>query len=145
MTGNGSLNLISPIKKEITPKDIRSFGLILGLILAFVSSRIFFKFHSGNFIYLAYLSGISVILTLFFPFLMMPVYRAWMKAAGVIGWFNTRVILILCFYIVMAPIGVFLRLVRRDLLGLSIDKKAASYWLHREKRAPEPGQYEKQF
>lgn len=36
-------------------------------------------------------------------------YNAWMKVAGVIGWINTRIILGLCFYALIMPIGFIMR------------------------------------
>jgi hypothetical protein len=46
----------------------------------------------------------------------------WMKVAGVIGWINTRLILGVCFYLLITPLGVFM-----SLLGkLQYRKKAVS-------------------
>lgn len=41
---------------------------------------------------------------LFYP------YKGWMSIAGVIGWINTRIILGVCFYLMLFPLGIVLKL-----------------------------------
>lgn len=59
------------------------------------------------------------------------VYRAWMLAALPTGWVVSHVLLGLVYYGVITPIGLFLRLLGRDLLGLRMERGAASYWRER--------------
>jgi len=83
---------------------------------------------------------------LFIPLVLKPIYAVFNKVASiVIDLIFTRFILIIFFYLVFAPTGILSRLMRKDLLGLKLDKKAASYWIKRAKAAVEPAQYEKQF
>lgn len=56
------------------------------------------------------------------------VYRAWMRGAMPMGWVVSHVLLGVVFYGVITPIGLLLRLMGRDLLGLKFDRGAASYW-----------------
>ena len=58
---------------------------------------------------------LAISLVLMSLYLMKPAWlwlphRIWMTIAGAIGWFNTRVILGLCFYLLITPIGFTLRL-----------------------------------
>jgi hypothetical protein len=41
----------------------------------------------------------------------------------------TYVILTLMFFLVITPIGLALRLVRKDLLQMRLDRKKVSYWV----------------
>ncbi len=59
------------------------------------------------------------------------VYRAWMLAALPTGWVVSHVLLGIVYYGVITPIGLFLRLIGRDLLGLRMERGAASYWRQR--------------
>ncbi|MDH3745135.1 MAG: SxtJ family membrane protein [Acidobacteriota bacterium] len=65
-------------------------------------------------------------------------------AAFPIGMVIGFVLLSLTYYLVVTPIGLFFRLLRRDLLDRSIDRGAASYWVTRSPR-PQPGRYFRQF
>ena len=52
-------------------------------------------------------------------------HRIWMTIAGAIGWFNTRVILGLCFYLLIAPIGFILRIFGKLQYKNSISEKSS--------------------
>lgn len=96
--------------------------------------------------YLAVIGLFFAAAGLFAPFVLRPVYAVFNKAASIIiDLVFTRFILMIFFYLIFAPIGIFSRLMRKDLLGLKIDKKAASYWIKRAKVVVDPAQYEKQF
>ncbi|QTH63655.1 hypothetical protein J1N51_13170 [Psychrosphaera ytuae] len=41
---------------------------------------------------------------LFYP------YKVWMSLAGIIGWVNTRLVLGVCFYVMLLPLGLVLKL-----------------------------------
>jgi len=126
-------------------KNLRSFGLILGAIFLFLGLRLFFKYSRPDFLLLALLGGIFVILGVFLPSRLGPIYRIWMKIAWLISWINTRVLLGAFFYIVITPIGLFMKLARKDLLSLKLQKDKDSYWTKRERPEVNLTQYEKQF
>lgn len=56
-----------------------------------------------------------------------PVFRFWMKLAHVLGWINTRLVLGLVFYGLIAPIGILMRLVGHDPLRRRWDAMRQSY------------------
>jgi hypothetical protein len=57
----------------------------------------------------------------------------------------TRVILSLLFYLIITPIGLFLRILGKDLLGLKEEKNQKSYWNMRNSEKEQKQNYEKQF
>jgi len=71
-----------------------------------------------------------------------PVYIAWMKFVYLFGWVNTRLMLIIIFYLVFTPIGLVMRLCGVDPLERKINKKEKSYWKKKELSKPN---YERQF
>jgi len=60
-----------------------------------------------------------------------PLYKLWMKFALVLGWVNTRLLLIIIFYAVLTPLAFFYRLFGKSFMKLKIDTEAASYWEQR--------------
>lgn len=66
-----------------------------------------------------------------------PVYRVWMKVGAVVGAFNTRLILGIVYYLVITPVGVFLRLARKDPLRRRPERGAETYRVPSTPRAPE--------
>ncbi len=63
----------------------------------------------------------------------------------VLGSVVSRVILTLLFFLVLTPTGLVARLAGKDFLRLKLDRKAASYWIKRERTVKSQQDYEKQF
>ncbi len=77
--------------------------------------------------------------------LLKPLFDLWMKLAHVIGAFFTFLVLGIMFFGVFAPVGIVLRLLRKDLLNKKIDLNAKSYWIKREESVFCQEKYKKQF
>jgi hypothetical protein len=60
-----------------------------------------------------------------------------------IGQLITVLLLTITFYIVFAPVGLVLRLLKKDILNKNFKTDRLSYWLDRSKR--EPNNYTQQF
>ena len=133
---------IKNIKSE--KSDIRNFGITLGIILLLISGFLFWKEKESYQIF----SGIGITLTLIaiaIPSVLKPVYWMWMIFGIILGWFMTRVILSLLFYIIITPIGLTLRLFGKQFLELRWDKSKESYWNFRTNEHLQNENYEKQF
>jgi len=61
------------------------------------------------------------------PQLLRPIFVGWMLLVWPIGWLISHLILCAVFYVVVTPIGLTLRLLGKDSLGLS-RRHADSYW-----------------
>lgn len=72
------------------------------------------------------------LLSLAWPGPARPVYRAWMAFAHVLGRINTTVLLTLFWLVMVVPLALVFKLIRRDALSRRIG--GASYWV--EKRLP---------
>jgi hypothetical protein len=59
-----------------------------------------------------------------------------MKIARALGVVMTTIILTLTFFLVMTPMGLLLRLMGKDLLGMRGDPAIASYWTPVEEDGP---------
>ena len=73
-----------------------------------------------------------------------PVQRVWMRVAAVMGEFNSRLILGVFYYVVMAPVGLVRRLFG-DPLDRGLGDRAKSVWVKRERRPVDRERYERQF
>lgn len=68
-----------------------------------------------------------------------------MRFALVLSWVNTRLILLIIFYLIFTPIGLAMRLFGIDLLERKSDKNKKSYWKKKEKKSFSRLDYERQF
>ena len=136
------LEEIKNIKSE--KSDLRNFGFIIGIVLLIISGFLFWKEKESFQIFLAI--GITLFLTaIAIPVVLKPVYWIWMIFAIILGWFMTRVILSLLYYVVFTSIGLTLRLFGKQFLELRWDKSKESYWNFRTNEHLQKENYEKQF
>lgn len=136
--------MTSKMKIDSSPEAVRKTGKafligfgIIGTVLFTASSGWFrfdfaqglqsngWKWFVGAGLVLFILSRVA------YP-IMKPIHIGWMTLAFALGWFNTRLLLGIFFYLVLTPIGVLMRLFGKDLLDQRIDKNAPSYWKKRD-------------
>lgn len=117
------------MKKE-NINDIKLFGLALTIILSLISIKLF---RSGKLFYqnIITIAAICFVLSIFIPRVIFPVYRIFRIFGIIMGWLVSNTVLILIFYLVFTPIGLFLKAIGKDLLSLErTDEK--SYWIKKE-------------
>lgn len=123
---------------QIELKKIRRSGLIAALIFLTIATLHLFKGHSGFAIAFYLLAGTFFTMTRFFP-------EAFKKITQAIGESVTALILSVLFYVVITPMGLMMRLLRRDPLDKKIDKEKDSYWQKKEVSGEDITGYERQF
>ena len=61
-----------------------------------------------------------------------PLNRSWLKFGELLGRVVSPLVMGLVYFVILTPIGLFMRLIRKDLLGTKFSKKN-SYWIKRDK------------
>jgi hypothetical protein len=125
-------------------QNLKKFGVTMGGVFFAISLIILFR-HKHSPLVTSALSFIFFVFGFIKPQLLKPVYIIWMKLAFVLGWVNTRLILMIIFYLVFTPIGLIMRLFGSDLVDRKIDKSRSSYWREKETKGFNPQDYERQF
>ncbi len=81
----------------------------------------------------------SLIISLFFLFsamlslkFLIPMNKLWIKFGEQLGKFIAPVILSFIYFFILTPIGLFMRIIKKDLLNLNFSKQN-SYWVKRQK------------
>ena len=125
-------------------KAIRDFGILIGFILLIIAGILFYKERASY--ELIILLGIAFIgLGLGMPIILKPFYSVWMYFAVVLGWFMSRLILVILFYFILTPIGLVGKLFGKNFLGNNFNSSANSYWNLRDSKSEINQDYEKQF
>ena len=88
---------------------------------------------------------VTLLISLTFPVIIKPIYRAAMFVAHILGWINTRLILGLIYYLIFTPISLIMKMLGKDPLKREFDKNSNSYWNIRDRKAIPKEQYLKQF
>lgn len=79
------------------------------------------------------------------PAFLKPLYGAWMRLALVLGWINSRLLLLIVFYLIITPIGLVLKVAGFDLLERAMQKDSDTYWKKKVADPFNPKDYERQF
>ena len=124
-------------------RDIRSFGITMGIIL-FIISGLLMYYNKEIYQIIGTIALAFIGLGLIIPVVLKPFYFVWMTFAAILGWVMTRVILSLVFYLIITPIGLLTRLLGEDFLALK-KIESDSYWNYRDSSEELNQKYEKQF
>jgi hypothetical protein len=125
-------------------KQARKTALSVGGVLLAIGAWSLWRHHPLR---AEILGGAGLLLCLLgfvAPRLALPFHVAWMKFAGVLGYINSRIILSVMYYGVLAPIGAVLRLLGRDPLNRR-RAPSESYWIPRPKPRQDREQFERLF
>ena len=136
------LEEIKNIKSE--KKDLRDFGITFGVVLGILAGALWYK-EKDAYATFAMLSMAFFFFGLVLPRLLKPLQKVWMAFAVIMGWFMTRLILSVLFYLVFTAIGGISRLFGKKFLNLKRDKSKKSYWIDREQVPFDKERCEKQF
>jgi len=125
-------------------KTLKNFGVIMSVAFLVITSIIFLKRGYLNYSILC-ISCFFILAGFLAPAILKPIYIFWMKLAYVLSWFNTRLLLLVIYILLFTPVSLILKLFRRDLIDIRIDRTAGSYWKKKEKNKFNPADYERQY
>lgn len=114
---------------QINPRDLRLF---LGIWAGIFSAIFIYGLFREKLILWAFIALVIVLALQISPRVITPLYRAWIVLGEIIGFVVSRAILFLIFFGIFSPIGLFFRLIKRDILRQKFDKNAKSYFITRQ-------------
>ena len=129
---------------NVTSEELRKFGLIMAFILIGMIGCVFPYFFEHEVSPLPWALGTAfLIAAILVPNRLRLVYTLWMKLGHLLGFINTRIILGIIFFLVITPIGLLMRLMKKDPMNKRWDSTIPSY---RKSITPPPIQHmEKPF
>ena len=125
-------------------KELRKFGLTVGIALLIFGGVVFWL-GKEYYRYPLFIGLGLILLGALLPAVLKPLQKVWMAIAVIIGWFMSRVILILLYYLVLTPIALIAKLFGKQFLDLKWDGSQSTYWNYRDQQPADKSGYEKQF
>jgi len=118
----------------------RSFGILFCIVFAIVA--VWPIMNDGQLrIWPIPISFIFLVLGLINSKLLNPLNLAWVKFGELLGRIIAPIIMAIIYFMIVTPIGLFMRLIQKDLLNIKFSKNN-SYWIKREKNI---GSMKRQF
>ena len=120
------------MSKDIQISSNRSFGIVFFIVFLIIA---FYPLLDSNEIRIwsILVSIVFLILGLLNSKILTPLNNIWFKFGLVLGKIISPIIMAIIFFLVVSPIGLFMSLIKKDLLNLKYNKNK-SYWI--EKNEP---------
>ncbi|MDD5618072.1 MAG: hypothetical protein PHG69_03165 [Candidatus Omnitrophica bacterium] len=131
--------------QQPTKKQLNVFVSGLVLIILLFSWKYFKASNIKVSALLAAISFLLIIIYLIKKDFVIQFYKIWMKCAAAIGIVVTGILMIGIFYLVFAPVGILLRLLKKDVLNLNKNPNLKTYWIDKPQKKFNRQDYEKQF
>ena len=115
-----------------SPKELKSFGILMGSVFSIVSIVLFFK---GAKWWVCGFGSIALIffgLAFFAPLILNTFHRKWMRFAEVLGAFNMKLILGFVYMTCFSLLGLIFRIIGKDPMKRKFDTQVESYWVDHE-------------
>jgi hypothetical protein len=122
----------------------RSFGITIGLAIILIAA---WKYRSSASSYPIWTAAgvVLLLLAIWMPRLLRPIKNLWLRLGHLLGRFLSPVLLIIVYGLSIIPIGLLLRVFRKDTLLLKREPKLESYWILRKPPGPSPASLKNQF
>ena len=111
----------------------RSFGFLF-FVVFFIISLWPLKFQEDLRLWAFILSLIFLVLGVLNSKFLTPLNKLWLKFGFFLGSIVSPVVMGVVFFIVVTPIGLFMRLLGKDLLRICKSEFVSTYWISREKQ-----------
>ena len=119
-------------KSEIKISSNRNFGLVFFFVFLIVSLWPLINEGSPRY-WSIVIAVIFLILGLLNSKLLTPLNMLWFKFGLFLGSIISPIVMGIIFFLVIAPTGLVMKLMGKDLLDKKYDNKKKSYWINRTK------------
>ena len=109
----------------------RSFGIIFFIVFLLISVWPIMDGQAVR-VWSLVISLIFLILGILNSKILTPLNLAWIKFGEILGRFIAPVVMAVIYFLIVTPIGLFMRIIGKDLLNLKFSQNS-SYWIKREK------------
>jgi len=128
-------------------RELRWFGLVMGLFLTTLGAVVSWKFQRPQLLW-GFATAAVLFIFLYYSIrpIQKPLFAWWNLAVYPIGWTVSHLTLVVVFYLVLAPIGLLLRMAGYDAMKRRRETTENTYWdqLH-QKDKTSVEQYFRQF
>jgi len=115
---------------SIKSKNNITFGIIFFIFFLFIGLYPL-TLNKPIRIWSIILSSVFLIITIIKPNLFTLLNQLWIKFGILLGKIISPIVMVSVFLFVVTPIGIFVKILKKDIMGLK-KRKASSYWITRK-------------
>jgi hypothetical protein len=130
---------------EVKTSSNRNFGFVFTVFFAVVGILPWFGENNEIFGWAIITSGVFLTFSVVKPDFLSPLNKIWTKFGLLLQKIVNPVVLGAMFFLLLAPFGLAMRLMGKDLLSLKLEKGIASYWIRRSPPGPSPESMKNQY
>ena len=118
--------------KDIKISSNRSFGIVFFVVFFIIA--VYPSFKGGDLrTWSIVISLIFLVLGILNSKLLLPLNKIWFKFGLFLGKLVSPIVMGIIFFLVVTPIGLFMKLLGKDLINLKLNKKN-TYWVEKEEQ-----------
>jgi len=117
---------------KITIGSEKSFGVVFAVFFLIIAAYRFYKYYEISYIFIS-LTIAFLILAHVFPQIFKIPNIIWFYIGLLLAKIFMPIFLSFIFFILITPMGILVRLYKKNYFDKKIDKKMKSYWINRDK------------
>jgi len=130
-----------PVKQHVY-----EFAIIIGIVTALYGAVLTYKYaHVADAVAYTGVGLIIVAVGKAMPQLLFIPWKAWMTLAQCLGFIMTYIVLTLCWFAILVPTALMMRLFGIKVMDTQYGSNALTYWKPRDARRNDPKFLERQF
>ncbi|MCB1733548.1 MAG: hypothetical protein H6981_03775 [Gammaproteobacteria bacterium] len=123
----------------------RSFGLLFTIVFCVLAIWRYMRHDAWSPYLLIAIALVFLALGLANSNLLTPLNRLWMRFGELLGMIVSPIVLGVIYFILIAPIGIGMRLFGRDPMNRTMEPNAQTYWEYREEPTLPADSFNNQF
>jgi hypothetical protein len=120
-------------------QHVREFGALFGAI--FLGLAAYGCYHgapAGRIAIYCAVGAIFAGLGYLAPAVLHPIWKGWMKFAGLLGFVMSTALVSVMWWVLLVPFAVFMKMIGKRVMDMSFDRAVKTYW---ETRKPEESDF----
>lgn len=122
----------------------RSFGVVFVVVFALIGLFPLVREEAIRIWALA-VSAAFLLPTIVYPQALSPLNKLWFRFGILLGRIINPLVMFIMYALVMVPVGLVLKLMRKDLLRMKLDARSPTYWNQRAPPGPTAESLKDQF
>lgn len=106
----------------------RSFGIVFAVVFTIIA---LWPLKNGGDIrmWAAIIAGVFLVTAVILPKLLQPLNTVWFKFGMLLHKIVSPIVMGILYFLTVTPIGLLLKLFRKDILNQKLDREADTYWI----------------